>query len=215
MKNARPTRWPPFLLGLGALALACAPRAPLGPAPEPAEARLVLDTRAPEEFAAGHIPGALNLQWAHEQLKERVASYVPDRSTPLALRAASTAEAERAAALLQRLGYRDVTLPAAVAEDATLALIDARALRAELAGSQPPLVIDVRTREEWARGTIPGALLVDENVAAELAPERGRRIAVICESGYRSSQLASLLLRQGYADVVNVIDGMAGWRALE
>jgi rhodanese-related sulfurtransferase len=199
--------------------IACGP-ARVAPAPAPSGARLVVDTRDPAEFAAGHLPGALNIQWTWDQLDKRIAAYVPDRATPLAIRAATPDQAERATALLRARGYVDVTLPPRGPETETLALIDARALRAELAGPAPPLVVDVRTAAEFERGTIPGALLVDQDAApgllAELAErDRARRIAVICEGGWRSSQLASLLRRNGFPDVVNVIDGMAGWRKLE
>jgi rhodanese-related sulfurtransferase len=197
---------------------ACAPpRVELEPAPAASGERLVIDTRDPAEFAAGHLPGALNLQWSWDQLGARIAAYVPDRATPLAVRGSTPAEAERAAAVLQEHGYTDVTLPPPGAETETLGLLDARALRAELAGPAPPLVVDVRTAREFERGTIPGALLVDQDDAPKLLAEldRARRIAVICEGGWRSSQLASLLRRNDFPDVVNVIDGMAGWRALK
>ena len=39
-----------------------------------------------------------------------------------------------------------------------------------------------------------------------------KRYAVICEGGWRSSQLASWMRREGFGEVVNVIDGMAGYR---
>ena len=204
---------------LGLLLAACGPpRVAVEPAAQddPAE-RVVIDTRIPAEFAAGHAPGALNIQSGYGQLKSRMAAYVPDRATPLALRASNQAEAEAAAAVLLELGYSDVALFTADDESATLAVMDTRALRAELASDAPPLVIDVRSPGEWARGTIPGALLVDHDAAPGVLPEldRARRIAVICEGGWRSSQLASLLAREGFPDVVNVIDGMAGWRALD
>jgi len=209
------------LVAFAALALvACGPaRVELSEPPrEPAAAeRLVIDVRDPAEFAAGHLPGAVNIQWTWDQLDGRIAAYVPDPSTPLAIRAATREQAERAAGLLAARGYDDITLPPDGDETATLELIDAGRLRAELGGEEPPLVVDVRTAAEFARGTIDGALLVDQDAAPALVHEldRGRRIAVICEGGWRSSQLASLLRREGFEDVVNVIDGMAGWRALD
>ena len=65
-------------------------------------------------------------------------------------------------------------------------------------------------------GTFAGCADGDQAVhaARDLALDPGRRIAVICEGGYRSSQLASLLLARGFTNVVHVIDGMEGWRSL-
>lgn len=203
----------------GAL-LACArpPEAP--PGSEGATAageRLWIDVRDPRAFAAGHHPGALNLQWGWGQLAARIAAYVPDRSTPLAVRASSPAEARRAIEFLRERGYREVvSAPAATREDARLELWTAAELRARLAGEDPPIVIDVRSPAEQADGSIPGALLWGEDDpprrVAELDPTR--EYALVCEGGYRSSQAASLMLRRGFRRVANVIDGMAGWRRL-
>jgi hydroxyacylglutathione hydrolase len=40
-------------------------------------------------------------------------------------------------------------------------------------------------------------------------------IATICESGYRSSLAASLLAHEGFPQVINVVGGMAAYRAPE
>ena len=203
---------------LGGALCACArpPEAPPEGAGSAGE-RLWIDVRDPRAFAAGHHPVALNLQWGWGQLAARIAAYVPDRSTPLALRASSPAEARRAIEFLRERGYRDVApAPAAAPEDARLDLWTAAELRARLGGTSPPIVIDVRSPAEQADGSSPGALLWGEDDpprrVAELDP--AREYALICEGGYRSSQAASLMLRRGFRRVANVIDGMAGWRRL-
>ena len=72
----------------------------------------------------------------------------------------------------------------------------------------------MRTLAEWDEGTLDDALLFHEDQAPTLAAQLdpARRYAVICEGGWRSSQLASWMRREGFAQVVNVIDGMAGYR---
>ena len=89
-------------------------------------------------------------------------------------------------------------------------------LRERLASASPPTVLDVRTPLEWARDGIDGAIRLEQDSAParidELDP--GGNYAVICEAGYRSGQLASWMRRHGFERVVNVIDGMAGWRDL-
>lgn len=197
--------------------LGCAPRLAVEPASDATVERIVIDTRAPDAFALGHAPGALNLQWGWDQLEDRIQAYVPTTRTPLSLVATSAAEAERAAAALHARGYRDVTLAAETLEEAQLPTWTAAALRAALADDPDLVVLDIRTEPEWAKGAIEGALQLEQDEAPGRASEldRGRRYAVICEAGYRSSQLASWMLREGFEDVTNVIDGMAGWRALD
>jgi len=203
------------------LAAGCAPRADVEVdrrAGVEAAGRLWIDTRLPAEFAAGHRPGALNLQWDWDQLSERVRAYVPERATPITLRATTPGEAARAAAALLELGYEDVERAPAEVEGETqrLPLLTAAELRERLHGERAPTVIDVRSAAEFATGTIPGALLVDQDEAAALVVEldRARTYAVICEGGYRSSQLASWMRSHGFEHASNVIDGMAAWRAL-
>jgi len=204
-----------LLLACGLLG-ACSPPRKVLEAPAAAEAeRLVIDTRLPGPFAAGHAPGALNLQWDWKQLAARVEAYVPKRSTPLALRATDADEAELAAGLLARLGYTDVAAASPDAEAATLPTMTAAELRARLEAGEELVVLDVREPWEHALGTIDGAARLDPDGAparlGELEP--GVHYAVICEAGYRSGQLASWMQRHGLR-ATNVLDGMAGWRAL-
>lgn len=206
-----------ILLLATVLPIACAERIPVGPPADPGVRRVLVDTRRPEPFAEGHRPGALNIQWGYDQLGARIEAYVPDKRTPIGLIASGRGEAEKAAAVLKRQGYVDVTLApdsADGAELASLPLMTVAELRALLEGPDPPVVIDVRSLEEYATGTIEGALRFEQDEAPRLAEdlERDRAYAVICEGGWRSSQLASWMKREGFADVANVIDGMSAWR---
>ena len=179
--------------------------------------RVVIDTRPPEQFAEGHLPGALNLQLGWDQLGARVRSYVPNKSDGITLRGEDEAADREAYAILTELGYEDVVVfePPAERERSTLELWDTERLAAALESDSPPVVIDVRSRSAHETQTIPGALLFEQDEAPGRIDELDRdgRYVVICEAGWRSSQLASYLRRQGFRNVVNVIDGMAGWRA--
>jgi hydroxyacylglutathione hydrolase len=41
--------------------------------------------------------------------------------------------------------------------------------------------------------------------------DRKRPVAIICQSGYRSSIATSILEQQGMANVFNIVGGTAGW----
>jgi glyoxylase-like metal-dependent hydrolase (beta-lactamase superfamily II)/rhodanese-related sulfurtransferase len=84
----------------------------------------------------------------------------------------------------------------------------------------PIAVLDVRRPGEWEAGHIEGARHVPLSAlprqldARDAAlPPAERPVAVICQSGYRSSLAASLLSRAGYPDVYNVVGGMNAWQA--
>jgi hydroxyacylglutathione hydrolase len=74
-------------------------------------------------------------------------------------------------------------------------------------------VLDVRAPGEWQAGHIDGARhLMAGDVPKRLGElPKDRPIHVMCGTGYRSSIVASLLLREGFSDVINVSGGMAAW----
>ena len=76
-------------------------------------------------------------------------------------------------------------------------------------------VLDVRTPGEWQDGHVPGATYI---FLPELAKKAGRLakdkpVAVYCDSGYRASLAAGLLLRMGFKDVRNVVGSWKAWKA--
>lgn len=94
--------------------------------------------------------------------------------------------------------------------------ITPRALAAELASAQPPLVLDVRTAKEHAAGKIDSAggvnLPVDTLRETHGTLPSDRAIVVHCAVGYRG-YLAERILRQlGHANVRNLTGGYRSWQ---
>jgi rhodanese-related sulfurtransferase len=82
-----------------------------------------------------------------------------------------------------------------------------------LARGDAPLVLDVRSAEEFASGHVPDARNVAyDQVAARLA-ELGppREVVVYCERGPRASKAAAVLSAAGFA-VRHLTGDMRGWR---
>ena len=79
---------------------------------------------------------------------------------------------------------------------------------------QRPLVLDVRTPEEYAAGHVPGAMLIPhDQLAMRLdALDRDRPIIVYCRTGRRSA-LAETLLRQRGHDVSQLQGSWQAWQA--
>lgn len=75
------------------------------------------------------------------------------------------------------------------------------------------LLVDVREPHERATGMAEGALAMAADAIAEAIPDRGREIALICESGVRSARAAAALLDAGYRRVFSVDGGTRRWRA--
>ena len=76
-------------------------------------------------------------------------------------------------------------------------------------------LVDVRSEREWNAGHAPNAVHVpigDVNARAAEFDKAGA-IATICEGGYRSMLAASMLIRAGFANVLNVAGGMTAYRS--
>lgn len=66
---------------------------------------VLVDVRTPQEFAAGHVPGALSLPL--DTLPE-AAARLPDRDAPIVLYCRSGQRAARAMEMLRTQGYRNL-----------------------------------------------------------------------------------------------------------
>ena len=67
------------------------------------EKAVVVDVREADEFAAGHLVGSKNVPVG--QLEEKLQAAVKNKSLPLILVCASGARANRALAVVKKLGY--------------------------------------------------------------------------------------------------------------
>ncbi len=66
-------------------------------------------------------------------------------------------------------------------------------------------LVDVRTRAEYAEGSVRGAVNIPlDTVAASLVKFKGKEnIIVFCRSGSRSAQAKTILQQNGFTNVVN------------
>lgn len=90
-------------------------------------------------------------------------------------------------------------------------------LQARIEAGSAPLVLDVRTPEEFADGHITGALNIahDEIAArvAELPADRGTEIVVHCRSGKRAATAEATLAELGFTNVRHLEGDYLGWQA--
>ena len=78
------------------------------------------------------------------------------------------------------------------------------------------VLLDVRTREEYSQGRIPGSINIpvqEMKKAESLLPEKETPLFVYCLSGGRSGQAVSMLKSMGYRNVSN-IGGISGYKGL-
>jgi rhodanese-related sulfurtransferase len=80
-----------------------------------------------------------------------------------------------------------------------------------------PVILDVRSPEEYAGGHIPGAINIPyDQIAAHLDSLdtfRGREIVVYCRSGRRAGIAEEALAEAGFAQVLDLEGHMQSWNA--
>ncbi len=78
------------------------------------------------------------------------------------------------------------------------------------------LFLDVRERDEWEEGHIPGAVFVPrgnlESRIESVETDRDRPIVVYCAVGSRSAFATKSLQELGYTSVVNLTGGYTDWK---
>jgi len=181
----------------------------------------VIDTRDDQEFAAGHLGGAINIP-ADGRFAETAGMVLQPADTVIVI--AAPGGEQEVTTRLARIGF-DQTIGYIPDVGTTLVALQAGVSRASrltpaqladlIAGPDAPWVLDVRNVAEHDQGTVPGAAHIP---LAEL----GRRLAEVpsdrpivayCAGGWRSSVAASFLRNRGYDDVSDLAGGFSAWEA--
>lgn len=183
----------------------------------------LLDVRDAIAFAGAYLSGSINIG-----LEGKFATWVgtllkPD--VPLVIIAEPGRERE-AAMRLGRIGFDNVRgylkdgmralhdRPDAVSQGSR---ITATELQVELRSSQPPLILDIRSANERKLSSIEGSRHIPLNELAARSSElpAGSRIVVQCAGGYRSAIGASILKKEGFRDIADLLGGIPAWEKLQ
>jgi sulfur-carrier protein adenylyltransferase/sulfurtransferase len=115
--------------------------------------------------------------------------------------------------LIDYAAFCGVLAPPEGAADSTLPEISPEALRDELAGPDPPMLVDVREPNEWEIVHLKDAHLIPRAQLPDRLNEltSARRLVVYCRTGGRSSQATRLLLDLGFSNVRNLTGGITAW----
>jgi hydroxyacylglutathione hydrolase len=185
---------------------------------------VVIDTRPARAFAAGHVPGAINIP-LNKSFNTWAGWLVPyDGDFHLIVDDASCADAiDEAVRDLRLVGLDRVAgwfgsdlIDWWRAEGRAVQTIE----EVEPAGVRDAFergevtVLDVRGRGEWDAGHLPGVRNIPLGYLADRLDEvpRDRPIVLQCQSGARSAIGASILQANGFADVTNLIGGFGAWK---
>ncbi len=81
---------------------------------------------------------------------------------------------------------------------------------------QDVVLVDVREKNEWNEGYIPGAIHVPrgylELQIEEAVPDKSQKVVLYCAGGVRSLMAGNTLQQMGYKDVVSMAGGFGQWK---
>lgn len=183
---------------------------------------LIVDTRAAERFASGHVPGTLNIPLGKSFLNWMGAFVPEDRDFSLITEADND---EGIKAILHDLCKIGLTRVRGVFRGDVIREWKARGGRLDTvaqlhpadietsAVSSHPQIVDVRSPEEWSHGHLPGALHIPLAALPEKLSELDASAPIVlhCKGGGRSSIAASFLQSKGMSNVSNLAGGYEAW----
>ncbi|RDW16448.1 MBL fold metallo-hydrolase [Oceanobacillus arenosus] len=178
----------------------------------------IIDIRSPEKFAAGHLPGTVNIPL--RQSFTTWAGWLVDYNQPLYL-LANAEDVEEIQVALHSIGidnirgYADVE---AIIANAPSSLLESYenitpAEMKELLKNQEIYVLDVRNQSEWNDGHIEQAKHIMLGTLTKRIAElnQDKKIIVHCKTGLRSAIAVSILQANGISNVANMTGGYSAW----
>jgi NADPH-dependent 2,4-dienoyl-CoA reductase/sulfur reductase-like enzyme/rhodanese-related sulfurtransferase len=161
---------------------------------------IVVDVRTVEEFQDGAFPGAINIPLDELMYRfEELGSYASREIVVYCATGARSAYAQR---MLMQVGYANVKNGGGLA--AMMASHNPKPASATT--SNEPLVVDVRTTEEFQMGAYPNAINIPLDELSSRMAELGsksREITLYCASGARSGYGQRMLQQSGFTNVSN------------
>ena len=179
----------------------------------------VVDIRSPTSFAGGFVPGSLSI-W--KQGLPAFMGWFLNYQDPIVLVDDFNCDLPAVSSHFLRLGYDNLAgylaggFPAwfkSASPVARIAAWSVQELDQELA-TRDIFLLDVRAaRDVIESGVIPGAhhIYIGELPGRLSEVPRDRLVLVYCDGGYKGSLGASILARNGYATVANLLGGMTAW----
>jgi len=183
----------------------------------------ILDVRDPMEYEGAHLAGSINIG-----LGGKFATWagtIIERDKPIVI-IAKTECVKEAVIRLGRIGYDHIAGYLKGGMESLLSRTDllkrteritSLTLSDKILSDNPPILIDVRTVNEWESGHIKGSINIPLNQIKERISEipKDKELVVQCASGYRSSIALSLLEMNNLSNISDLVGGISAWKAVE
>jgi hydroxyacylglutathione hydrolase len=184
------------------------------------EGELALDVRTGDDFAAGHVPGSVNIALSG-QFASWAGIVLGVAANPVLI-AETDSQLEEARVRLARVGleglngylaggiaaWKEAGLPLETTPQMTVDELNVRLQEGKIQ------VLDVRREPEWNAAHVEQANWwpLDNFRVSPPEIDHDAVVAVHCKGGYRSMIASSLLQRAGFKNVFNLAGGFDAWR---
>jgi len=148
----------------------------------------------------GAVPEAINIPL--DELMYRAEELGNNPAREIIVYCASGARSAYAQQMLMQYGYPNVKNGGGISQ----MMARAKAKPAATAPSNAPIIVDVRSPEEFRSGAYPGAINISLDELQRRINELGsksRDITLYCASGARSAYAQRVLLQLGFTNVKN------------
>jgi NADPH-dependent 2,4-dienoyl-CoA reductase/sulfur reductase-like enzyme/rhodanese-related sulfurtransferase len=163
---------------------------------------LIVDVRSVPEFKSGAYPDAVNIPL--DDLMQRRAEFGDKMDREIVVYCASGGRSAYAQRQLMQLGYTNVTNGGGLSSMMARRPVEKAQPKAV---SNEPLIVDVRTPQEFRSGAYPDAVNIPLDDLMQHRNEFGDKmdceIVVYCASGGRSAYAQRQLMQLGYTNVKN------------
>jgi hydroxyacylglutathione hydrolase len=177
----------------------------------------LIDARVKTEFAAGHIPGSINIQGNNSFATW--AGWLLNYEEPFMI-LAPEAQMEDLTRKLMRIGLDNVLGYLPSVEEytssggtlATVNVIDIDTVKS-LMNEEGVQIVDLRGATEYKSGHIPGAAHVFIGTLPSNLDkvDRNKKVVVLCQGGDRATIGYSILAKEGYTNLMNYSASMNDW----
>jgi hydroxyacylglutathione hydrolase len=184
------------------------------------EGELALDVRTGDDFAAGHVPGSVNIALSG-QFASWAGIVLGVAANPVLI-AETDSQLEEARVRLARVGleglngylaggiaaWKEAGLPLETTPQMTVDELNVRLQEGKIQ------VLDVRREPEWNAAHVEQANWwpLDNFRVSPPEIDHDAVVAVHCKGGYRSMIASSLLQRAGFKNVFNLAGGFDAWQ---
>lgn len=174
---------------------------------------IILDTRSPEEFEKGFIPGSINIG-LNGDFAVWAGTLIPTESNIVIV--AEAGKEKESIVRLARIGYDNVKgfLEGGISawKNASLGLDLVKTFnQSDFVFKDDFIILDVRRKGETETCKVKESIFITLSELPEKCKQlnKNRKYAVYCAGGYRSMIAVSILKSEGFNQVYNIKGGMA------